>query len=127
MDPKKFDAEPGDLIEIDRWMYQHWAIYIGGEEVVNFAPPNGDIALEHPKGQVKREKIWEVVGNDKFKINNLLDDKYQPRERDIIVKDAVRMVAEAAKTADRLLGVGISFLDALNDFFHKDANKEERR
>ena len=36
-------------------------------------------------------------------------------------------VAEAAKTADRLLGVGISFLDALNDFFHKDANKEERR
>ncbi|KAF1374431.1 hypothetical protein PFLUV_G00229020 [Perca fluviatilis] len=157
MDPKKFDAEPGDLIEIDRGIYNHWALYIGGEEVVNFALPDDDIAWKSPKGQVKREKIWKVVGNDKFKINNLLDNKYQPRERDIIVKDAVRMVglelpyhliscncehfvtymrygipestqvAEAAKTADRLLGVGISFLDALNDFFHKDANKEERR
>ncbi|TDG99116.1 hypothetical protein EPR50_G00208960 [Perca flavescens] len=157
MDPKKFDAEPGDLIEISRGMYQHWAIYIGGEEVVNFTPPDDDIAWKSPHGQVKREKIWEVVGKDKFKINNLLDNKYQPRERDIIVKEACSMVglempyhliscncehfvtylrygiaestqvATAAKTADRLLGVGISFLDALKTFFHKDDNKEERR
>ncbi|XP_039641337.1 phospholipase A and acyltransferase 4-like [Perca fluviatilis] len=86
------DAKPRDLIEISRGIYNHWAIYIGGEEVVNFAPPNGDIAWKSPKEQVKREKIWEVVGNDSFKINNLLDNKYQPRERDIIVKEACSMV-----------------------------------
>ncbi|XP_039641338.1 phospholipase A and acyltransferase 4-like [Perca fluviatilis] len=88
----RVDAKPRDLIEISRGIYNHWAIYIGGEEVVNFAPPNDDIAWKSPKEQVKREKIWEVVGNDSFKINNLLDDKYQPRERDIIVKEACSMV-----------------------------------
>ncbi|KAF1374428.1 hypothetical protein PFLUV_G00228990 [Perca fluviatilis] len=91
MDPKRIEAEPGDLIEIFRGMYQHWALYIGGEEVVHFTPPNGDIALE-TIGKVKREKIWKVVGNDRFKINNLLDNKYQPRECYIILKEACSMV-----------------------------------
>ncbi|KAF1374430.1 hypothetical protein PFLUV_G00229010 [Perca fluviatilis] len=96
----RFNAKPGDLIEIDRGIYQHWAIYIGGMEVVHLTTPNDDssssgsslMALDSPIGKVKREKIWEVVGNDSFKVNNLLDDKYQPRERDIIVKEACSMV-----------------------------------
>ncbi len=27
--------EPGDLIEFDRGVYQHWGVYVGGEEVIN--------------------------------------------------------------------------------------------
>ncbi|TNN24933.1 Retinoic acid receptor responder protein 3 [Liparis tanakae] len=44
------------------------------------------------KSQVMRQKIREVVGDDPFKINNLLDDKYKPRERHVIVSEARRMV-----------------------------------
>ncbi|XP_031136275.1 phospholipase A and acyltransferase 4-like [Sander lucioperca] len=100
MDPTEIDAKPGDLIEIDRGMYQHWALYIGGMEVVHLTTPNDDssssgsslMALDIDVGQVKREKIWEVVGNDNVKVNNLLDYKHQPHESYIIVKEACSMV-----------------------------------
>ncbi|XP_039641336.1 phospholipase A and acyltransferase 4-like [Perca fluviatilis] len=93
MAPTRIDVKPGDLIEISRGIYQHWAIYIGGMEVVHLTTPNSDfwMALD-TTGKVKRENIRDVVGNDRFKVNNLLDDKYQPRERDIIVKEACSMV-----------------------------------
>uniref|UniRef100_A0A8D0DBI5 LRAT domain-containing protein n=1 Tax=Sander lucioperca TaxID=283035 RepID=A0A8D0DBI5_SANLU len=91
------DAKPGDLIEIDRGMYQHWALYIGGMEVVHLTTPSDSsgsslMALDIDVGQVKREKIWEVVGNDNVKVNNLLDYKHQPHESYIIVKEACSMV-----------------------------------
>ncbi|XP_028422628.1 retinoic acid receptor responder protein 3-like isoform X1 [Perca flavescens] len=100
MAPTRFNAKPGDLIEIDRGIYQHWAIYIGGMQVVHLTTPNGDssssgsslMVLDSLIGKVKRENIWEVVGNNSFKVNNLLDDKYQPRESYIIVKEACSMV-----------------------------------
>uniref|UniRef100_A0A8D0D8T8 LRAT domain-containing protein n=1 Tax=Sander lucioperca TaxID=283035 RepID=A0A8D0D8T8_SANLU len=89
--------KPGDLIEIDRGMYQHWALYIGGMEVVHLTTPSDSsgsslMALDIDVGQVKREKIWEVVGNDNVKVNNLLDYKHQPHESYIIVKEACSMV-----------------------------------
>ncbi|XP_030575023.1 phospholipase A and acyltransferase 4-like [Archocentrus centrarchus] len=97
------DPKPGDLIEISRGMYTHWAVYIGGNEVVHLLPPT------HPGGElgnfgelltlidsstacVRRQKIWEVVGSSRFEVNNLLDDEYQPREPHVIVMDACRMV-----------------------------------
>uniref|UniRef100_A0A8D0A5U1 LRAT domain-containing protein n=1 Tax=Sander lucioperca TaxID=283035 RepID=A0A8D0A5U1_SANLU len=91
-----FNAKPGDLIEIDRGMYQHWALYIGGMEVVHLTTPSSSgfalMVLDSPIGKVKREKIWEVVSNDSFKVNNLLDYKHQPHESYIIVKEACSMV-----------------------------------
>ncbi|KAK2892221.1 phospholipase A and acyltransferase 4-like [Channa argus] len=94
------NAKPGDLIEIFRGMYQHWAVYIDGDEVVHLVttddygsgPQNSILSVDSNIAQVRRQKIWEVVGNDEFRINNLLDDKYQPHERQIIVRDACRMV-----------------------------------
>ncbi|XP_034419595.1 phospholipase A and acyltransferase 4-like [Cyclopterus lumpus] len=95
-------AKPGDLIEIFRGQYQHWAVYIGGNEVVHLTTPNTDcdscssgnmlMALESCIAQVKRDKIWDVVCDDRFEINNLLDDKYEPRDRHVIVREACRMV-----------------------------------
>ncbi|KAG7219866.1 hypothetical protein INR49_018799 [Caranx melampygus] len=98
------DAKPGDLIEIDRGVYQHWAVYIGGNEVVHMIPPNqtGDTSgsldllmfMDSPSAQVRRQKLWEVVGHHSYKINNLLDDEYEPRESRIIVRDACRLVGQ---------------------------------
>ncbi|XP_033498220.1 phospholipase A and acyltransferase 4-like [Epinephelus lanceolatus] len=96
------DAKPGDLIEIFRGTYEHWAIYIGGNEIVHLTPPNEDSGalgglltfLDSNTAQVRRQKIWEVVGHHRFIINNFLDDEYEPRERHLIVRDACRMVSQ---------------------------------
>ncbi|TNN30555.1 Retinoic acid receptor responder protein 3 [Liparis tanakae] len=98
-------AKPGDLIQIFRGTYQHWAVYIGGHEVVHLTTPGGDsgsignmsLALSSGEAQVMRHNIWEVVGGDRCKINNLLDDEYEPRDRDVIVREACRMVGSKRK------------------------------
>ncbi|KAG7510792.1 hypothetical protein JOB18_031791 [Solea senegalensis] len=92
-------VKPGDLIEIDRGIYQHWAVYVGGHEVVHLVTAdNGSEVLEllsilnTSTAEVRRDKLQEVVGCNKFIIKNLLDDQYKPREPDVIVRDACRMV-----------------------------------
>lgn len=43
---------------------------------------------------VKREELWDVVGTDKWTINNGLDKKYEPRPSHIIVKEARELVGQ---------------------------------
>lgn len=40
------------------------------------------------KAIVKKEELYEIVGNDKYQINNLLDKKYEPRDICDILRDA---------------------------------------
>ncbi|XP_053289718.1 phospholipase A and acyltransferase 1 [Pleuronectes platessa] len=87
----------GDLIEIFRKGYQHWAVYIGGQEVVHFGTEGGQssgssVSLSSSPGIVLQEKFSKVVGDDRYKVNNLLDKKYKPRDPSIIVKEACAMV-----------------------------------
>ncbi|CAG09755.1 unnamed protein product [Tetraodon nigroviridis] len=104
MAPVRYDKKPevGDLIDINRGSYHHWAVYVGDGCVVHLAPP-----CEAPGGQsasvmsvltdralVKKEELWVVVGNDKWKINNILDDKYEPRPGHIIAKEACALVGQ---------------------------------
>ncbi|XP_036933081.1 phospholipase A and acyltransferase 4-like isoform X3 [Acanthopagrus latus] len=94
--------EPGDLIEIFRGGYQHWAVYVGDGYVVHVtSPPGADVrraasntltSVPTKKAMVRREKLREVVGDNKWRINNILDKKYKPRSPDIIVKEALRQV-----------------------------------
>ncbi|XP_062253446.1 phospholipase A and acyltransferase 3-like [Platichthys flesus] len=88
----------GDLIEIFRdGPYQHWAVYIGGQEVVHFGTEGGlssgsSANLGRCKGYVLQEKFSKVVGSHHFKVNNLLDKNYKPRDPSIIVKEALERV-----------------------------------
>uniref|UniRef100_A0A667YZ17 Retinoic acid receptor responder 3 n=1 Tax=Myripristis murdjan TaxID=586833 RepID=A0A667YZ17_9TELE len=94
--------KPGDLIEIFRGPYEHWAVYIGGNEVVHMIPPSEDSGflsslvsvLESDMAEVKREKVWDVVGPHSFRVNNLLDDECHPRQPGVIVRDACRTVGQ---------------------------------
>ncbi|XP_054913200.1 phospholipase A and acyltransferase 3-like [Poeciliopsis prolifica] len=94
------DAKPGDLIEIFGGVYHHWAVFIGGNEVVHLIPSThrgGDLlevlaSLESSDATVRRQRIWEVVGSNRFQVNNLLDDKYRPLDPSAIVSNAVKMV-----------------------------------
>ncbi|XP_015240156.1 PREDICTED: HRAS-like suppressor 3 [Cyprinodon variegatus] len=104
MAPTLFDEkpEPGDLIEIFRGTYQHWALYVGEGFVVHLAPPseapgagsNSMMSVLTEKAMVKKEELWDVVGTNKWKINNSLDDKYKPRPPHVIVREACNMVGQ---------------------------------
>uniref|UniRef100_A0A3B3WIQ8 LRAT domain-containing protein n=1 Tax=Poecilia mexicana TaxID=48701 RepID=A0A3B3WIQ8_9TELE len=91
--------EPGDLIEIFGGVYHHWAVFIGGNEVIHLIPSRGDLLevlafLGSSDATVRRQRIWEVVGSNRFQVNNLLDDKYQPLDPSTIVSNAVKMVGQ---------------------------------
>lgn len=44
------------------------------------------------KAVVKKEELWDVVGTDRWEINNSLDHKYKPRPANVIVRDAHTLV-----------------------------------
>ncbi|XP_039902774.1 phospholipase A and acyltransferase 3-like [Simochromis diagramma] len=93
------DREPelGDLIEISRDNYKHWAVYVGAGFVVHFVNHSGvaiGASVRAANGIVLKEKMWNVVGKDKWKINNSMDRKYKPRPANAIVEDAKALVGK---------------------------------
>ncbi|XP_061585730.1 phospholipase A and acyltransferase 5-like [Cololabis saira] len=82
------EAKPGDLIEIFRRCYQHWAVYVGGGNVVHFVKAR----LRANTGKVLNQKFEDVLKQNKWKVNNLLDDKDPPRPANDIVKNARSLV-----------------------------------
>ncbi|KAF4104929.1 phospholipase A and acyltransferase 3-like [Onychostoma macrolepis] len=104
MAPTKHDQkpEPGDLIEIFRGSYQHWAMYVGEGYVIHLAPPSEHaqagaysmMSVLCDKATVKKEELYEVVGNDKYCINNLLDEKYEPRPVSEILWEAHSLLGQ---------------------------------
>ncbi|XP_061585728.1 phospholipase A and acyltransferase 4-like [Cololabis saira] len=98
-DKDKKQANPGDLIETKGYLFNHWAVYVGGGNVVHFTKPGGGSGSVSGggggfvgEGKVLKEKLEDVVKEDKWIINNLLDHKYTPRPADEIVKNACSMV-----------------------------------
>lgn len=44
------------------------------------------------KAVVKKAELWDVVGTDRWEINNSLDRKHEPRPAHVIVRDACALV-----------------------------------
>ncbi|XP_044220571.1 phospholipase A and acyltransferase 4-like isoform X1 [Thunnus albacares] len=86
---KEEEPDPGDLIEIFRGLYRHWAVYIGDGYVVHLLAPEGFL-----NARVKKEKLQDVVNNNKWGINNLLDGIYRPRPIRKIVEVALSWVGK---------------------------------
>ncbi|XP_015425316.1 PREDICTED: HRAS-like suppressor 3 isoform X1 [Myotis davidii] len=94
------EPKPGDLIEIFRLAYEHWALYVGDGYVVHLGPP-GDITgaalaniMSSGTGRaiVKKERLSVVAGKDKYRVNNKHDRKYSPRPPRKIVQRAEELV-----------------------------------
>ncbi|KAL7834681.1 hypothetical protein SRHO_G00289280 [Serrasalmus rhombeus] len=91
--------QPGDLIEIFRGTYQHWGLYIGEGDIIHLAPPcetagagpNCLMSVLCDKAIVMREGLHQVVGRDRFHVNNLLDSKHKPRSICVILRDALSL------------------------------------
>ncbi|XP_029967865.1 uncharacterized protein LOC115403164 isoform X3 [Salarias fasciatus] len=90
------NPEPGDLIEISRGTYQHWAVYVGDGYVVHltrFGCSSGSLSSDpDANGLVMKEKLQDVVGTDDWTVNNILDKKYRPQSVDVIVREACALV-----------------------------------
>ncbi|XP_036908878.1 phospholipase A and acyltransferase 4 [Sturnira hondurensis] len=95
-------CSPGDLIEIFRLGYQHWALYVGDGYVVHLAPP-----CEYPgagissvgsvlcnMAEVKRELLTDVVGDCAYRVNNKLDKELNPLPVKEILRSAKRMIGK---------------------------------
>nr|XP_019573451.1 PREDICTED: HRAS-like suppressor 3 [Rhinolophus sinicus] len=96
------EPKPGDLIEIFRPLYRHWAIYVGDGYVVHLAPPSeiagaGAASLMSAltdKAIVKKELLCDVAGRDKYHVNNKHDDKYPPLPPSKIIQRAEELVGQ---------------------------------
>uniref|UniRef100_A0A3B3DK13 LRAT domain-containing protein n=1 Tax=Oryzias melastigma TaxID=30732 RepID=A0A3B3DK13_ORYME len=95
-------VKPGDLIEICRGLYNHWAVYIGNGDVVHFEKSSGGGSGSGSSnmtgdGIVMKEKLQDVVGKDRWRVNNILDKKCKPISPDEIVKKACSRVGASLK------------------------------
>ncbi|XP_061461978.1 phospholipase A and acyltransferase 3-like isoform X2 [Rhineura floridana] len=94
------DLQLGDLIEIFRFGYQHWAIYVGNGYVIHLAPPTeyagascaSLMSTLTDKALVKKELLREVAGKHRYQVNNKHDTKYPPLPITKIVQRAEEMV-----------------------------------
>ncbi|NXA82103.1 HRSL1 enzyme, partial [Thryothorus ludovicianus] len=88
--------QPGDLIEIDRPLYQHWALYVGDGYVINVTPVDegapslsvSTTSIFTRKAKVKKQPLKEVVGNNKWRVNNKYDRSRTPRPVEEIIRSA---------------------------------------
>ncbi|XP_048368041.1 phospholipase A and acyltransferase 3-like [Sphaerodactylus townsendi] len=102
MFPDLADLEPGDLIEIFRFGYQHWAVYVGNGYVIHLAPPSeyagaGCASLMSTltdKALIKKELLMDVVGRNRYRVNNKHDSKHPPLPPTKIVQRAESMVGQ---------------------------------
>ncbi|XP_070622685.1 phospholipase A and acyltransferase 3-like [Erythrolamprus reginae] len=91
--------KPGDLIEIFRTGYEHWAVYVGDGNVVHLTGPSlsagvvSHLVVGFPV-VVKKEKLSDVVGNNRYRVNNKYDSKYPVRDPKDIVYRANRRVGQ---------------------------------
>uniref|UniRef100_A0A8C4MNQ3 LRAT domain-containing protein n=1 Tax=Equus asinus TaxID=9793 RepID=A0A8C4MNQ3_EQUAS len=94
--------EPGDLIQIFRIRYQHWAIYVGGGDVIHMSPNISSIFssissiffILSSRAVVKQERLQDVVGSCRYWVNNYLDHKYRPWPVNQIISSAKEKIGE---------------------------------
>ncbi|XP_031641374.1 phospholipase A and acyltransferase 4 [Oncorhynchus kisutch] len=100
--------EIGDMIEITRGQYKHWALYIGHGKVIQLVVPDGPSRVSFCsfssssgsvscKGTITIETLHDVAAGNTYKINNYLDDEYKPRRTDVIMGDVDKMRGSTIK------------------------------
>ncbi|XP_063001771.1 phospholipase A and acyltransferase 3-like [Elgaria multicarinata webbii] len=96
------DLQPGDLIEIFRFGYEHWAIYVGNGYVIHLAPSceiagagfASFMSVVDDKAWVKKELLRDVVGDNRYRVNNKHDDKYSVLPVAKVIREAERRVGQ---------------------------------
>ncbi|XP_023562767.1 Ca(2+)-independent N-acyltransferase [Octodon degus] len=94
----KARPRPGDLIEIFRVGYEHWAIYVEDDCVVHLAPPSEDFeagsitSVFSNRAVVKYSRLEDVLHGCSWTVNNKLDGTYLPLPVDRIIQRTKKMI-----------------------------------
>uniref|UniRef100_A0A8C8R7V4 LRAT domain-containing protein n=1 Tax=Pelusios castaneus TaxID=367368 RepID=A0A8C8R7V4_9SAUR len=96
MPPLFEEPKPGDLIEISRFGYQHWALYVGDGYVIHLAPPSeyagagssSIMSVLTDRAVVKKELLRDVAGGDRYSVNNKYDGRCSPLPISKILSEA---------------------------------------
>ncbi|XP_027562818.1 phospholipid-metabolizing enzyme A-C1-like [Neopelma chrysocephalum] len=96
MSRRSHQPEPGDLIEIERGSYQHWALYVGDGYVIHLTSADegtpslsvSTTSIFTRRAKVKKQLLKEVVGTDEWEVNNKYDDSRTPLPMEEIIKHA---------------------------------------
>ncbi|CAI9167089.1 unnamed protein product [Rangifer tarandus platyrhynchus] len=89
---------PGDLIEIFRIGYEHWAIYVEDDCVVHLASPSEEFeagsitSVFSNRAVVKYSRLEDVLHGCSWKVNNKLDGTYLPLPVDKIIQRTKKMI-----------------------------------
>ncbi|NXQ50440.1 HRSL1 enzyme, partial [Catharus fuscescens] len=101
MGQEESKPEPGDLIQIYRPFYQHWALYVGNGYVIHVTDEgtpsiSGSItSVSAKRGKVKKELLTKVVKQDKWRVNNKKYDRSRtPRPVKEIIQRAEEWIGE---------------------------------
>jgi len=62
------DGEAGDLVEIDRTLYSHWAVYIGDGKVIHVCGQSSNSTSN--EAQIVEDTLANVAGNSLVRVNN---------------------------------------------------------
>ncbi|CAK6965381.1 phospholipase A and acyltransferase 4-like [Scomber scombrus] len=100
MDAK--NPKEGDMIEFPRSGYKHYGLYTGDGEVVHFTPGEGKGGSLAPstvvggsvEGAVRTDKLQDVAGTTDWKVNNIQDNKQEPKPTQEIVAAALSSVGQ---------------------------------
>ncbi|XP_064522334.1 phospholipase A and acyltransferase 3-like [Pseudopipra pipra] len=92
----KHQPKPGDLIEIKRPLYQHWALYLGDAYVIHVTSEDesipalsaGSVTILTKRAKAKKQLLKEVVGTDDWEVNNKYDRSCTPLPVKEIIKCA---------------------------------------
>ncbi|XP_053133334.1 phospholipase A and acyltransferase 3-like [Hemicordylus capensis] len=96
------EPEPGDLVEIFRGFYSHWAVYVGDGFVVHLTSADkglGDFSslfqsVYTKKAVVKKELLKNVAGKHNYRVNNNSDLRCCPKPLPYILHEAEASVGE---------------------------------
>ncbi|XP_061739040.1 phospholipase A and acyltransferase 1 isoform X1 [Nerophis ophidion] len=96
------DPQPGDLIEIFRPAYQHWALYLGDGYIINLTPVDERQAAAMSsvksvfsrKAVVRMQLLKEVVGADCYRVNNKYDHTHTPLAVHDIIQRAQLLIGQ---------------------------------
>ncbi|XP_030426595.1 phospholipase A and acyltransferase 3-like [Gopherus evgoodei] len=102
MPPLFEEPNPGDLIEISRFGYKHWALYVGNGYVIHLAQPSeyagagasSIMSVLTDQAVVKRERLREVAGGDRYQVNNKYDGRCSPLPVSKILMEAESLVGQ---------------------------------
>lgn len=94
--PSCLYPSPGDLVEFDRKLYSHWAVFVGDGQVIHVSGEKSDIASRNV--EVRQSSLAQVAGESHVRINNksvpAKDRKLKPFEPRKIISNAKKCLGK---------------------------------